>query len=265
VDELSLFNHVDSPSVLDQQGEPLGRRSEILARTNRSLYLAVGKVSVEMPLEHRQKERPVGRVHADGWVTEQVDVPLLNPWFDAALELDFYLPEDDSWGEENSGQIDLEDRSLGKHSLSPGLNRLSLPLGEPRYPRWWWMRLSFEKFFSPQEQDPSSPDQRALAAVLVGTRVVGQGPEERYWRGEVVQNGVTDHLKAVVQVVDREGAPLNSILVVGHAGGRVGAGTTDSRGQAVLKLEMDGHEERLTLIFVEVLDAKTRILAVDIE
>ena len=260
VDELSLFNYVESNSVLDQQGEPLGRRSEILARTNRSWRLAAGKIGVKMPSEQRQEGRtPVGRVYADGWVTEQVDLPLLKPWFDAALELELYLPTDDFWSEGNSVQIDLEDRYLGEYSLSPGLNRLLLPLGEPRYPRWGWMRLSFEKSFRPQEQDLSFPDERALAAVLVSARVVGQGPEERYWRGEVAQNGVTDHLQVVVQVVDREGAPLNSALVVAHAGGRLGAGITDSRGQA------DDQEDRSTPIFVEVLDSRARILAVDID
>ena len=266
VDELSLFNHVESPSVLDQQGEPLGRRSEILTRTNRSWRLAAGKIGVEMPLEQRQeRQAPVGHIYDDGWVTEQVDVPLLSPWFDAALELVLYLPVDDLWSDGNSVQIDLEDRSLGQHFLSPGLNRLFLLLGEPRYPRWSWMRLSFEKSFSPQAQDPSSSDERALAAVLVSARVVGQGPEQRYWRGEVAHQGVRGHLQAVVQVVDRAGAPLNSVFVVGHAGGRVGVGTTDRNGQTVLKLEMDGQEERSTPVFVEVLDSQARILKVDID
>ena len=76
---------------------------------------------------------------------------------------------------------------------------------------------------------------------------------------------MTDHLQAGVQVVDREGAPLNSVLVVGHAGGRVAAGTTDSSGQVVLKLEMDGQEGGSTPVFIELLDSKARILAVDIE
>jgi hypothetical protein len=266
LDELSLFNHVESPAVLDQQGEPLGRRSEILTRTNRLWQRAAGKIGSEMPLEQQQEAQgPIGRVYADGWVTEQVDVPLLQPWFDATLELELYLPEDDLWREGNPVKISLKDRSLGEYALSPGLNQLSIPLGKPHHPGWWWLRLSFEKSFSPRQQGRSSSDERVLAAVLVSARVVPQGPEERYWRGEMTPTGVTDHLQAGVQVVDREGAPLNSVLVVGHAGGRVAAGTTDSSGQVVLKLEMDGQEVGPTPVFIELLDSKARILAVDIE
>ena len=99
LDELSLFNWSQRPSVLDQQGELLGRRSEILVRSNRSWRLAVGKIDLQTPWSwNREALQRAGHTYNDGWLPRQVVMPLLVPWFDAALELELYFPTTTSGG-----------------------------------------------------------------------------------------------------------------------------------------------------------------------
>ena len=266
VDELSLFNWVQRSSVLGQQGEMIGRRSEILRRTNRSWRQASGRIGLEAPWAWSQESLArAGHIYDDGWVSQQVTVPLLVPWFDAALALEIYVAEEHIWREGNSVRVDLEDRSLGQHDLVPGLNRLSLPLGEPLHPRQWMLRLSFERALLPREWDPSSPDQRKLSAKLLLARVEGRLPEERRWTGEVVSAGEENQVRVVVQVAGEGGSPLESTLVLGHAGGQVGADETDSRGQAVLRLALDRQPGRPTPLFIEVPASEAAIRSVEIK
>ena len=270
LDELSLANYVQTSSVLDQEGRRLGRRSEIFTSNNLSWWAGVGKVGLETPSEWTQDDlAQAGHTYPDNWVSRQVVIPVLIPWYEAVLELQLYLPEDGSWSQGNLVQVKLEDSyvgefndgSLGEHLLSPGMNHLEIPVGEPLYPRHWKLRLSFRRGQGPVERDTASADDRILSAVLLAARVLPAGSIARYWKGQVIPSAGAEHVQAAVQVADGKGAPLGAALVVGHTGGRVEAGKTDRSGKVTLRLELDPGRQSVP-VFVEVLAANASISSV---
>lgn len=257
IDELALFNHVQTAAVYGPRGEALGRRAEVLGRINREWLERIGQVE-RTGATSWSKEDLAGLegVFDDGWVGGRLSVPIYVPWVRARLHLSFYLPKDEVWQEGNRYELRLDGARVFTGRIETGTQEIDVPLPDLQEPGPRTLRLTFDRVVCPARDAPPSTDERHLAAVLLGIQVLEDGGLPGHSRA-VTLEGVAAGQRVPVTVHARtaQGAAAAGCQVLAHVmGGPVARGRTDANGVVRLDVVVPATSAKTPSLFVELLD-----------
>jgi len=262
VDEVTLFNHVQTAAVLGPQGEEIGRRAEVLGRINRSWADRVGLFETSAASSwDRDRLKRLPAVYEDGWVGAEVEIPLHVPWVHTRVLVDLYVPDQEGWRDGNEVEVRDGGEVVARRTVGVGSQRLEVDLPNHTNPGPRFLRLSFARTVCPVETDQGSMDDRRLTAVLRGVRALpAAGREDLCWTGEISGD------PAAVFVETSPAACALGATVLAHSdGGGLVRGRIDGDGMALLQVAASPSSEPQRRLFVELLHETATITEVRVE
>jgi len=267
VDDLALFNHVQTAAILDLDGMALGRRAEVIGRINRSWAGREGGLG-DASITSWSGEALVrrGAVFADGWAGPMLTVPIYVPWVRARILVETYLPEEEIWRDGNTCEVRLDGHIVGRGTVGVGGGTMEIALPDATAPGPQVLQLLFGRALCLADDSPASIDKRDLSAVVAGIRIEGAArPEGCRWFGYLSELEAAGPLEVTVIVAGRAAAAERRVEVIGHVrGGPPARGLVGDDNTVVLHLPMPSGHRPARELFVEVLDDRMTVADVQV-